>query len=584
MKWFNNLKIASKLITGFVMVAMIAAIVGIVGIVSIRQISESGNKIYTDGVIPSGYLTEIVMKFEQTRIESLKLIAAKSDAERRKYTQSIMDLRNDIGQLSAKYEKTLFDEKDKKLFAKFGDIREKYVSVLDRTIELCRNQREAEAMIFINTEGAKYAVAEEEAIIELLKYNEENAKLAADYNTASGAQSTTIMILAILFGIILAVGLGIFVAKLISNPLKLVVETSVRLANGDFTEQIHIDTKDEIGVMASSLNTAITTLERTISEIMVASQNLSQAVQQIASGNQNLSQRTSEQASALEEIASTIEEATANIRQNAENANQANKLTIEGAQKSDEGGTVVVNAVDSINDINQSSKKIGEIISVINEIAFQTNLLALNAAVEAARAGEQGRGFAVVAGEVRNLAQRSGNAAKEIGELIKDSLEKVAKGTTLVNRSGEVLNEIISAAKKTAEIISEIAASSEEQKRGMDQINIAVSEMDSMTQQNAALVEETASASEEMASQAEELLSMMQRFLISDEIKGQVYALKHKEIHLTANVARDVKKELAAKKEAGARIAAKDVKETAPNREGKGTLGEALAKDGFEEF
>jgi methyl-accepting chemotaxis protein len=208
-------------------------------------------------------------------------------------------------------------------------------------------------------------------------------------------------------------------------------------------------------------------------------------------------------------------------------AKQSVKVGSEGLEIGEE-------TIGSINDINQSSKKIADIISVINEIAFQTNLLALNAAVEAARAGDQGRGFAVVAGEVRNLAQRAASSAKEIDGLIKDSVEKVGKGTDLVQRSVESLKKLMESAEKTGELIAEIATASEEQNRGIEQINIAVSELDNMTQQNSALVEETASASEEMSGQAQELLNMMDRFKIRKEIKGAAYGNKHRELHLTS--------------------------------------------------
>jgi methyl-accepting chemotaxis protein len=247
---------------------------------------------------------------------------------------------------------------------------------------------------------------------------------------------------------------------------------------------------------------------------MMSAQNLSQIVDEITKGNMNLSQRTTEQASALEEIAATIEENTATVDRNADNSKSAQGLTQEGARKSAQGSEQAGIAIQSINEINDSSKKISEIISVINEIAFQTNLLALNAAVEAARAGDQGKGFAVVAGEVRNLAQRSGSAAKEIELLIKESVEKVEKGTRVVVQSGEVLKEIAEAAKTSAHLISEIAAASDEQRLGMDEINRAVVELDSATQQNAALVEQTASASEEMANQAQEMLALMSRFTV----------------------------------------------------------------------
>src|SRR5208337_4954711 len=296
-------------------------------------------------------------------------------------------------------------------------------------------------------------------------------------------------------------------------------------------------TGDEIGDITMSMNNSLDQFERLVSEIIVAVQNLSQAVQEIASGNENLSQRTAEQASSLEEVASTIEEATASIRQNAENAMSGKKVASDSYRMAEEGGKVVSDTVAAINDVNVFSKKIGEIISVINEIAFQTNLLALNAAVEAARAGEQGRGFAVVAGEVRNLAQRAAGSSKEINRLIQDSLDKVSTGTELANKSGEALREIIHSVKAVDQLISEISTAGEEQKRGIDQINIAISELDTMTQQNAVLVEETASASEEMSNQSQELIMMMEKFKIRVDVRNEINSKRRKELHLHAGSA-----------------------------------------------
>jgi len=383
-----------------------------------------------------------------------------------------------------------------------------------------------------------------------------------------------VSLLALFFGSIVGVIIVRSIMRQLGAEPGRVVDIVKSIEMGDFTVRIDVNKRDKHSLLAS-VSRMKDNLENLISNLIVASQNLAQAVEQISSGNQNLSQRTSEQASSLEEVASTIEEATANIKQNAENAIEANTLAGKSSKLAEEGGRITSEAVASINEINQASKKIGEITGVINEISFQTNLLALNAAVEAARAGEQGRGFAVVASEIRNLAQRSGNAAKEIAEMIKDTVEKVANGTMMVNNSGESLKEIIKGVKDLNRFITEISVASDEQMKGMDQINVAIAEMDTMTQQNAALVEETASASEEMSNQAQELLAMTEKFVINENLKRETSQKKHKELHLHAAEGAG-----AASKKKTAKIEHKG-----GNGGGKDAdIKKALESEGFEEF
>jgi len=325
-----------------------------------------------------------------------------------------------------------------------------------------------------------------------------------------------ITILVILFLLcVVTIAVSLYYGNSLSMPIILAAETADMLAHGDLTgriDKIYEKRDDEIGLLVASINNANDSLQTMISSLATAIQNLYYAIEQISQGNQNLSQRTTEQASALEEIASTIEETAATISQNTDNARLASERSVGSSHFAEKGGELVGSAVASINEISDASRKIEEITGVINDIAFQTNLLALNAAVEAARAGEQGRGFAVVASEVRNLAQRSGAAAKEIGALIRDSVDKIAKGTDEANNSGQAINEIIASVKNVTEMISEITLASEEQKTGISQINEAISDLDSMTQQNAALVEEVASASEEMSAQAMDLLTIVKQF------------------------------------------------------------------------
>ena len=318
--------------------------------------------------------------------------------------------------------------------------------------------------------------------------------------------------------VVLSIVLAVVIARSIVNPLRQVLRATedLRAGDGDLTYQLP-PMEAEFGAISRSLNGFIGKLH----EIMATTQSLSSSMSngslEIARGNDDLNRRTQEQAAALEETASSMEEMTATVKQNADNARQANHLSADARSHADKGGAVVQRAVQAMEEINASSRKISDIISVIDEIAFQTNLLALNAAVEAARAGEQGRGFAVVASEVRNLAQRSASAAKEIKELIVDSVDKVRAGSALVDESGQTLAEIKDAVNKVSKIVAEIAAASEEQAQGIDQVNNAVAQMDTMTQQNAALVEEATAASKQLEQQGKSLVAQVSQFRTRDD-------------------------------------------------------------------
>ncbi len=300
-------------------------------------------------------------------------------------------------------------------------------------------------------------------------------------------------------------------------PLQAARDVAAGLAQGDLTQTVTGDFDGDFKELADALNGSITNLKSMVGQISSGAEDISKGAGEINEGNNNLSSRSQQQAAALEETASTVEQLTGTVKQNADSASQANQLASSARELAEKGGEVVSEAVGAMSEINSSSKKIADIISVIDEIAFQTNLLALNAAVEAARAGEQGRGFAVVAAEVRNLAQRSAGAAKEIKSLISDSVEKVEQGSRLVDKSGQTLGEIVSGVKKVSDIIAEIAAASEEQAAGIEQVNKAVAQMDQMTQQNAALVEEAASASASMDDQAKGLLKLVDYFQMDEE-------------------------------------------------------------------
>ena len=295
-----------------------------------------------------------------------------------------------------------------------------------------------------------------------------------------------------------------------------IVKVSETIAKGDLTKSLDKGNRQLVGAYAS-MHSMQEKLKDVIGAVIMGTEDVAAATAQLATGNANLSQRTQEEASNLEEIASSMEEMTGTVKQNADNAQQANQVALAARDQASKGGAVVNNAINAMKEINTASKKIADIIGVIDEIAFQTNLLALNAAVEAARAGEEGRGFAVVATEVRNLAGRSAMAAKEIKRLIHDSVEKVEEGARLVNDTGKTLEEIVTSVKKTTDIVGEIAAASHEQSAGIEQVNKAMMRMDEVTQQNGALVEETASTSESISLQTRELQDLMWFFQMDTE-------------------------------------------------------------------
>ena len=321
----------------------------------------------------------------------------------------------------------------------------------------------------------------------------------------------------VLVCVVLALLLAYGITRVVVRSLQQARKVAGDLAAGELDNAIVITGRDEVGQLLAALDATQKKLKSVVGEINTASDTVSSVAGEVAQGSADLAQRTEEQASALEETASSMEELTGTVKQSADNADQANQLASAARRQAEQGGQVVDQAVAAMSAINQSSRRIADIIGVIDEIAFQTNLLALNAAVEAARAGEQGRGFAVVAGEVRKLAQRSADAAKEIKSLIGDSVSKVADGGKLVEQSGQTLKEIVTAIKKVSDIVAEMAAASREQASGIEQVNQAILQMDQMTQQNAALVEQTAAASHSMSDQASELQRLMSFFKLDGQ-------------------------------------------------------------------
>ncbi|UGQ48405.1 methyl-accepting chemotaxis protein [Massilia endophytica] len=350
-----------------------------------------------------------------------------------------------------------------------------------------------------------------------------NDRVAADsvnsgVEAASSAENT--MIWSALAAMATAVAFAWYIANAITKPIQEAVRVAQTVASGDLRSTIVVETSEETGQLMQALKNMNDSLKSIVGQVRTGTDAIACASAQIATGNMDLSSRTEEQASSLEETASSMEEMTSTVRQNAHNAQQANQLAFSASEVAEKGGGVVARVVETMESINTSSGKIVDIISVIDGIAFQTNILALNAAVEAARAGEQGRGFAVVASEVRNLAQRSAAAAKEIKQLITDSVETVAGGSRLVAEAGQTMDEVVQSVQRVNDIMSEISTATQEQSSGIDQINIAIGQMDNVTQQNAALVEEAAAATAALQHQAAALAEVVSVFQLDQAVLG----------------------------------------------------------------
>ncbi|EEH4586499.1 methyl-accepting chemotaxis protein [Salmonella enterica subsp. enterica serovar 4,[5],12:i:-] len=369
---------------------------------------------------------------------------------------------------------------------------------------------------FFDQPTQSYQDAFEKQYMAYMQQNDRLYDIAVEDNNSSYNQAMWVLVsvLIAVLVVIIAVWFGI---KLLIAPMNRLIESIRHIASGDLVKRIDVEGSNEMGQLAENLRHMQSELMRTVGDVRNGANAIYSGASEIAMGNNDLSSRTEQQAASLEETAASMEQLTATVKQNAENARQASHLALSASETAQKGGKVVDNVVQTMRDIASSSQKIADIISVIDGIAFQTNILALNAAVEAARAGEQGRGFAVVAGEVRNLAQRSAQAAREIKSLIEDSVSRVDVGSTLVESAGETMDEIVNAVTRVTDIMGEIASASDEQSRGIDQVGLAVAEMDRVTQQNASLVEESAAAAAALEEQASRLTQAVAVFRIHQQ-------------------------------------------------------------------
>ena len=401
--------------------------------------------------------------------------------------------------------------------AAFQEINRTYDIYHGALAELIQLLGDGKINAFFDQPTQSYQDGFEKQYMSYMQQNDRLYDIAVEDNNSSYSQAMWVLICVLItvLAAIIAVWFGIKLTLI--SPMNRLIDSIRHIASGDLVKRIEVEGSNEIGQLAESLRHMQGELMNTVGDVRNGANAIYSGASEIAMGNNDLSSRTEQQAASLEETAASMEQLTATVKQNAENARQASHLALSASETAQKGGKVVDNVVQTMRDIASSSQKIADIISVIDGIAFQTNILALNAAVEAARAGEQGRGFAVVAGEVRNLAQCSAQAAREIKSLIEDSVSRVDVGSTLVESAGETMDEIVNAVTRVTDIMGEIASASDEQSRGIDQVGLAVAEMDRVTQQNASLVEESAAAAAALEEQASRLTQAVAVFRIQHD-------------------------------------------------------------------
>ncbi|PTN11403.1 methyl-accepting chemotaxis protein [Nitrosomonas aestuarii] len=512
---FDNMTIKSRLIMMIGTLSLLLVSIGGIGLYGIDQSNQGLKTVYEDRTVPAVDLATVLDRMQRTRLNAVVAANLRSDAAAKERTQMTMERDAEIDNVWKKYIVTTLTAEEEKFANTFTRQWEVYKESRDRTMMHAMAGNFDAAIENANGDAAPKFDAVHETIFDLITLQGRVA--AQEYAQAQDNFNNIFMIssVSIVMGVILAVVIGIMLIRTIVGSINEAVSVANAVASGDLTSRIEVSSNNETGRLMHALKQMNDNLVELVGKVRTGTDSIFTASSEIASGNSDLSQRTEEQASSLEETASSMEELTSTVRQNADNARQANQLASGASEVAVKGGAVVGQVVQTMSAINDSSKKIVDIISVIDGIAFQTNILALNAAVEAARAGEQGRGFAVVATEVRTLAQRSAAAAKEIKELISDSVSKVEDGTKLVDEAGATMNEIVNAVKRVTDIMAEISAASQEQSSGIEEVNQAVTQMDEVTQQNAALVEEAAAAAESMQEQAQNLLQAVSLFKLS---------------------------------------------------------------------
>ncbi len=512
MNWFYNLRIARKLLLTFAAILILTAVQGVFSIVQLARVNQASTDIATNSLPSVRYPLEAKVALARIRTLQLQHLLPGNEANVESNEKLIATHFSAMSAALDKYAPLVNMEAEKGYFMAIKNDLGQFIKTHQDIAALVRAQKIDEAREMLMKQATPIYLHLFDNLDNAVKINIDTSEKTDQQAQDRYETSRTLIVVLLACCIGLGLLLATWVARIVSRPLQAAMHVAERVADGDLTVDIKPAGGDETGHLMRSLKAMNDSLLRIVSQVREGTDTINTASREIATGNLDLSTRTEEQASSLEETASAMEELTSTVKQNADNARQANQLANSASDVATQGGTVVSQVVDTMGAINASSRKIVEIISVIDGIAFQTNILALNAAVEAARAGEQGRGFAVVASEVRSLAQRSAAAAKEIKLLIDDSVAKVDTGSRLVEQAGSTMTEVVASVRRVTDIVGEITAASSEQSDGIEQVNIAITQMDEVTQQNAALVEEAAAAAGSLQEQASRLAELVSVF------------------------------------------------------------------------
>ncbi|CAN0618955.1 Methyl-accepting chemotaxis serine transducer [Burkholderia multivorans] len=523
--FFSNFKISTRLMVLVGALSVMLVVGAMLGIYGIGSANDALKTVYEDRTVCLGQIGQVQRLMSRNRLAIAEALVTQNPAEAKASIESVDGNIAEINKVWADYTATYLTPKESELAKRFADDRAKFErDGVVPTVAAMRAgnldaARQLQASALRDLYGPVRGDIEALVSLQLDVARDEYVTATDRYHLIRNSA-----IVAVVLGVGAAILFGLALIRGVSRSLNVAIETADDIAQGDLTHEIRIEGRDEAAQLLRSLSNMQEALRKVVSTVHRGAEAVASASAQIAQGNFDLSARTESQASALEETAASMEELGSTVKHNADNARQANQLAQTASTVAVKGGDVVAQVVDTMQGINESGKKIAEIIGVIDGIAFQTNILALNAAVEAARAGEQGRGFAVVAGEVRSLASRSGEAAKEIRNLITASVARVEDGTELVDQAGTTMTEVVDSIRRVTDIMGEISAASVEQSAGVSQVGTAMTQMDEATQQNAALVEEMSAAAASLKSQAQDLVHAVSVFKLHQGGGGSIGA------------------------------------------------------------